>query len=313
MAAGAGSDRQGRISPGTGEESAATPSLSVVISTREPASHIYQHCQALLRQVQSVGGELIIISGAASDPAGPLQGVRVHSIPGGSVFDCRALAPSVAKADIVALTEDHCVIPPDWCARILRHFAEKPDLVLLGGAVDNGSTKRLEDLMNYWMTFAAYAPGQVIARHPAIAQYIFKKAAVGSALKGGELESSVLARFAAIPGAILIDPQLQVTHVQSHGFFNTFAVHYHNGRTGGGLLLRPNKKGAITLRKAVRWTVAGLRAHMRSAATAFATGQKSAVSMAAHLALIFPLVLAHGLGRIVGYLKGPGDSPRQLQ
>jgi len=263
--------------------------------------------------VQSVGGELIIISGAEAEPEASLPDVRVHSIPGGSVFDCRALAPSVARADIVALTEDHCLIPPGWCAKILRHFAEKPDLVLLGGAVKNGSTKRLEDLMNYWMTFAAYAPGQVVARFPGIAQYVFRKTAVGPILEPGELEARVASRFAAVPGAILIDPELQVTHVQSHGFFNTFAVHYHNGRTRGGFLARPNRRGPLTLYRAIRWTMRGLTGHLRTVATAFGKGRKSPLARAAHIALILPLVLAHGVGRVVGLLKGPGNSPSRLQ
>ena len=103
--------------------------------------------------------------------------------------------------------------------------------MLLGGAVGNGSTRRIEDRMNFWMTFATFSPGQVTAMHPCIAQFIVCASAIARPLKPGELESSVILTFEMVPGAVFVDPELVVWHHQSHAFWNhVFAAHFHNGR-----------------------------------------------------------------------------------
>jgi hypothetical protein len=145
----------------------ATPiKLSVVIATIDRPDAVLRGLRDLVRQVAAAQGELIIVSGASEPGSLTAPGVRVHSVSGASIFECRAQALRVASADIVALTEDHCIPAGDWCARILQNFADWPDLVLLGGAVANGSNVRIEDRMNYWMTFSTFAPGQVVSHHP---------------------------------------------------------------------------------------------------------------------------------------------------
>src|SRR5262245_17490697 len=117
--------------------------LSVVISTTEDIDQVAGNLGNLMAQVESVGGELMVVSGGNVSSANARAGMRVHHVPGGSVFDCRAEGFSLASGEIVAFTEDHCVQPDGWCERILRDFRERPDLVLLGGAIGNGSTRRI--------------------------------------------------------------------------------------------------------------------------------------------------------------------------
>ena len=292
--------------------SALAPSLSVVISTTDRVSEILRNVGALKRQAAAAGGELIVVSGAPDDDSTAPSDIRVHRMPGASVFDCRAAGVSLAAADIVALTEDHCVHADDWCARILEDFARNRDLVLLGGAVANGSTARIEDRMNYWMTFATFAPGQVTARHPCIAQFIVRKSALDLPLQRGTLESAIIQEFQKRPGAIRVDPELLVRHDQSHGFWNTFAVHFHNGRATGGLSSRRSGGRNPSTFKSLGWTWSDARAHMRRTAAAFRAGGKSRLSTAGYLLLILPLVVAHGAGEFVGYRAGPGKSPERL-
>lgn len=292
--------------------STASPSLSVVISTRDRVSEILSNIDGLKRQVAAVGGELIVVSGAPDDDDTTPADVRVRRLPEASVFDCRAAGVSLAAADIVALTEDHCVHPDDWCARILEDFARNRDLVLLGGAVANGSTARLEDRMNYWMTFATFAPGQVTARHPCIAQFAVRKSALELPLQPGALESAVIQKFQKRPGAILVDPKLEVRHDQSHGFWNTFAVHFHNGRATGGLSSRRPGGRNLSVFQSLGWAWSDSRAHLRRTAAAFRAGGKSRLATAGYLLLILPLVIAHGVGELVGYRTGPGKSAERL-
>jgi glycosyltransferase involved in cell wall biosynthesis len=290
------------------------PPLSVVVTTRDPWRDVLPGLKRLPSSVRELGGELILISGAegGEDFAGTIDGVRVHRMPGASIFQCRAAAPSLASSDIVALTEDHCVHGDDWCARIIENFANDPSLVLLGGAVENGSTKRIEDLMNFWTTFAPFSPGQVTARHPCVAHYAIRKSAMRMPLKPGELESTIIQTFEKIPGAVFVDPGLRVLHVQSHGFWNTFAVHYHNGRATAGFSARRRGNRNLSLLKSLRWTWSDTRAHLRRSGAAFMVGTKSATKTAGYLLLILPLVTAHAIGEFVGYRRGAGSSAERL-
>lgn len=293
-------------------EAAARPPLSVAIASKEPANAVVKNIGRLARQVAAIGGELIIVSGAAEAGGVMPHGVRFHSMAGSSVFACRAAALAIAAADIVALTEDHCIPADDWCERIQNNFAQHRDLVLLGGAVANESTERIEDRMNYWMTFATYAPGQVTARHPCVAQFIVKVSALGILPKSGELEDAIIEKFKKVAGAIRVDPELCVRHIQSHGLLNTFAVHFHNGRATGGFSSRRIGGGNLSLLASLMWAGSDARAHLRRTARAFKAGNRSAWSIAGYLLLILPLVFAHAIGEFVGYHRGPGASPERL-
>jgi hypothetical protein len=287
------------------------PALSVVVSTVDPASAVLPGLDALAKQAAAVGGELIVVSGAPHD-ADEAPGIRIHTVPGGSIFACRAAGLAVAAGDIVAFTEDHVVHPEDWCRRILDNFGQRPGLVLLGGAIANGSTRRIEDLMNYWMTFAVFAPGQVTAIHPCIAQFIVRASALPAALEPGQLENAVIQKYKKIPGAIYVDPALCVRHYQSHGFFGTFAAHYHNGRATGGYSSRRPGGRNLSAAAAFGWAATNARAHLLRTARAFIAGKKPLWSTASHLLLILPLVAAHALGEFTGYWRGPGGSPAHL-
>jgi glycosyltransferase involved in cell wall biosynthesis len=297
---------------GETSEPVARPSLTVVISTLEQPGDVTRNVQGLAKQVQAICGELIIVTGAPDDFSPPPEGIRVHRIPEATVFDCRLAALTIAAADIVAMTEDHCIHSDNWCARILENFSGRPNLALLGGAVSNGSTRRLQDLMNYWMTFATFAPGQVTAKHPCIAQFIVRLSAIEVPQKPGELESSIIEKVRGIPNAIYIDPELKVRHDQSRGFWNTFVAHFHNGRATAGFSTRRVRAKDHSLWKSLYWSLSDSRAHLRSTAGAFRSGNKPISSIAGYLVLISPLVAAHAVGEFVGYHSGPGRSAHLL-
>src|SRR5262245_7618996 len=191
------------------------------------------------------------------------------------------------------------------------HSKTRPDLVMLGGAVANGSNARIADRMNYWMTFAAYAPGQVTAQHPCISQLAVRTAVVGRALAPGELEGALIARWIEVAGAIEIDPAMIVLHVQSHGFWNTFAVHFHNGRATGGYSSRRGA-GAMQWRLALRLAGQSGLEHVRRTDAAFRKKGASPLSRGGFLLFIAPLLLCHMAGEVVGYRYGVGSSPERL-
>src|SRR4030095_7394388 len=51
--------------------------------------------------------------------------------------ELRAIAFSHATADVVAVIEDHCIVPEDWAEETLK--AHEAGYAAVGGAVENGS------------------------------------------------------------------------------------------------------------------------------------------------------------------------------
>jgi hypothetical protein len=168
-------------------------------------------------------------------------------------------------------------------------------------------------VMNFWMTFATFSPGQVTAKHPCISQFIVRASAIARPLKPGELESSVILTFENVPGAVFVDPELVVWHHQSHGFWRTFASHFHNGRATGGLSPRRTGRGVLSVGESFRWTWQDATEHVQRSREAFAAGNTTPLVRARRLMLILPLIVAHGAGAFIGYRHGPGGSAQQLR
>src|SRR5512141_45951 len=113
-----------------------SPALSVVVPTRlgwpgyEP---VFVHQR---REVESVGGELLVLDGSGR-PAPPAEvigpAVRWLSFPGESVLSLRAIGYPLASAPIVAVSEDHTRVPIGWAAAILECHTEHPEAAAAGG------------------------------------------------------------------------------------------------------------------------------------------------------------------------------------
>src|SRR5215218_7075223 len=74
-------------------------------------------------QVAAAGGEFIVADGSAAaqppsnDELAALSGgrqIRWLSMPGSSVFQLRFAGYRAARGEIVAVTEDHVYVEPDW-------------------------------------------------------------------------------------------------------------------------------------------------------------------------------------------------------
>ena len=122
----------------------------MVLATIEPWPDLAKCLAVLEPQVAAVGGEIIVGDGhgAALDAARVAASDRLSwiRIPGASVFELRARAVEAARGEIIALTEDHCIVGADWCAQILEAFRRNPDAMGVTGPVLNGSTDQPDRL-----------------------------------------------------------------------------------------------------------------------------------------------------------------------
>ena len=83
--------------------------------------------------------------------------VTVIPAPAGTTIpDLRAMAFEQAKADSVAVIEDHVIVPPGWAAQLLAAQARGEEVV--GGSVDNAATGRLVDWAAFLCEYSQLLP-----------------------------------------------------------------------------------------------------------------------------------------------------------
>jgi glucosyl-dolichyl phosphate glucuronosyltransferase len=119
-------------------------SISVVIATHNRASLLRATLDRLRTQAFAPGDEVIVVDNASTDATAEViteaaEGFTVplyrrHDLSPGKAPALNA-AISVARGDVLALTDDDVLVADDWIA-IIRRLFEDPSVALVGGRVD---------------------------------------------------------------------------------------------------------------------------------------------------------------------------------
>jgi hypothetical protein len=292
----------------------ASPQLSIVIPTIRGWPDARVALDPLLPQAERIGAELIVIDGSKRRPPTDLPPfVRWARKPGWSVFQLRAWGYGEAKGEIVAVTEDHCVPAADWCERILAAFREHPDAQAIGGAVENGADKTMSDWAAFFLTQAPYmaplehGPARVIAA-PVNVGY---KQAVLDRLAAAEGEGVIdFMEMSDDNRALFVtDDRIRVKHDLSKSFWEGSLAQFDNGRSIAGYR-RPN----MTRMDYVRMATVPIMPIYRTFRTIRRVMAKDAsrATLARSTPTIVWFQYCASVGELIGYLKGPGDSPTRL-
>ncbi len=284
--------------------------LSIVVGTTE-LEPVIGGCLARLIP-QAVGRSVEIIV-AYRHPLGlPKElsnqpAVKLIYLPGASIFELRAAGGNVANGEIIAFTEDHCLVAEDWCEVIVKAHQQKPRTAVIGGIMTNASTRHFVDIANFFLTFGLFtAPRNKARVYPAPAANIsFKRYAITKPLQTGDLEFVLNPQLCAA-GLSEIEDSMIVQHVQSRGFPNTCAAHFHNGRASAGMI--PFGLG-VRLYRLLRCVALPLQLSYRGAR---AMGQNKSHGILMTLPFFLSLAICHSAGEAVGLLAGAGKSPWKL-
>ena len=183
----------------------------------------------LVGQTLAAGGEVIVADGSGESPpsdddmaevGGPIVWL---SMPDASVFQLRLAAYRAARGDVIAVTEDHCFVAPDWIERILAAHASYPEAGVVGGAVLNGTDRKVVDWAAFFLTQGPLMPPLetgFAARVSGPANCSYKRRVLERL--GGDDEQGVI-DFLELPVALedeklVTDDSIRVLHHQSQGF-----------------------------------------------------------------------------------------------
>lgn len=307
--------------PGAGmirEEDAATIPLSIVIATTKAWPELEPCLEALHKQAQAVGAEVLVGDGHGeglpSDVTRRYPEVKWLKCPGRSVFFLRELAMTQARGEVVAVTEDHCTVTAEWCARVLQAHREHPEAAAIGGVVENGETTRLIDWANFLIVFGPFTAPIDTGRQRRIslqANVSYKRRVVPrNTSELGMMEFLFNRRLHEQGETLIADDRLVVFHNQTWGLWGTFRAHFHNGRSIAGFRLRNISWIERGVRLGGCWLLPAYLLWI-TVSPVIRKGRLLKPALAS-LPLIALVVTCHAAGEWVGYLFGPGNSPQHL-
>lgn len=290
------------------------PALSVVVPTRlgwpgyEP---VFSHQR---REVESVAGELLVADGSglpAPPPEALGRNVRWLSHPGESVLGLRAIGYALAKAPVVAVSEDHTRVPVGWAKAVLECHAEHPEAAAIGGSSVNGDATSYPE----WAAFmcghdrelaplGTARPVSVIG----VTNVSYKREALAylKPLPGIGVNDAVFQRDLARAGkTLLVDDRISCIHEQHMTARQATHLFFQAGRMGAG-----GRRQRMSVREAARIVITPAAPLILTARLGVWLAQRGYGRMRyiAELPIILWLYGARAVGELVGYARGPGQS-----
>ena len=296
------------------------PPLSIVIGTTEGWPYVERLLGTIRSDAELVGAEIVFTDGSGRPaPLRDVLGPNVRWLSSGStdIFTLFAEGIRAARGEIIATTEDHALPHPGWCAAILRAHAEHPEAAAIGGAIENGSRASLTDWGSYFITQGPHMAPLGNRRVPMTtneANVSYKRRVVEELDDNDGLGFMAILfnRQLAANGEILrVDDRIVVDHFETVGFKGTSVIHFHNGRVISGFL----RERGMTTDDWVRMAAAMLLPAWRTARAVrlgLAKGRLRRELLASAPVALW-LDYCGGVGHLVGYVTGVGDSRRHLR
>lgn len=144
-------------------ENTEKPKISVIVASYNSRSTIEKCLLSLLNQTTSHPYEVIVVD-SSHDGTGDLirrkfPAVRLHVFTDRKyVGTARNQGISLARGDIIALTDADCTVEENWIEAIVEaHLCSHP---AIGGAIANGNPENLVGWAAYFCEFSAWIPSQ---------------------------------------------------------------------------------------------------------------------------------------------------------
>jgi hypothetical protein len=294
----------------------ATPlALSVIVPITDAWSEVRLNVESVIESATRSDAEVLLIDGHGDGlPAELGAFVRCIVAPGADVFTMRAVGIGEARGVVIAITEDHCRVGPDWCEQVLEAHARRPGCDAISGAVVNGADERLRYRAHFLLTAAHCLPplGREVRGPLPIANFSLKRRALPEGETAvGWLEELLMPELVA-SGSVCNDDRVVAEHVQRLGLARTFAAHFHNGRSTAGIAFTvaaaPRADRAAWVRESLRLPRRTI-SQVRRAAREKPTYRREILTA---LPLIALLSATAAIGQVTGVLAGPGKSPLRL-
>ena len=292
----------------------ANPTLSLIVATTHGWDDYRGIFMTQRAAIEAVGGELIVGDSSGNPPptaadVGPA--VTWISAPGNGVFQLRTRSYPVARAQIVAHTEDHCVLDPDWARIALELHREFPDAAVIGAVIENGSTDALNDWANFFVGHVWDMPSVGQGRQVGAAGLTcvtYKRHAIEGMTSVGDMgvnEAYHQLELSKRGEKVLMDERLRCSHVQSGGVKRAVKRTWHAARAGAAM-----RRQKLNARSVLRIALTPVLPVWYSATIARQVLARKYHRRDALVSgpYIVGFLFVRAAAEVVGYVAGMGDS-----
>jgi hypothetical protein len=289
--------------------------LSVIVTCTQRWPEVGGCLDRLVPQARADDIEILVVDGSdrGLDPAAAEQ-VRWLRFPHRGVHELRLLGLLEARGDVLAITEDHCHVAPDWCERVLSAHAERPDAVAIAGPVMNGASSRFMDRASFFLVHARNVPehhGRPEDWFPPSGSNVsYKREQIlPVAQRPGDLELVVTPQLWS-QGLLELDENVIIAHSQSLSVAEHVVNHFHSGRAHAGLVAQ---RGAPAHRRAL---ARDAMAFPRRLLGGTLDVGRAVPRYRSEMRRVLPAMIALTMAAAAGYLAGtagPGSSVRRMR
>lgn len=295
------------------------PDLSVIVASINGVEYL-EHClTALSRQRGAEKAEVIVADCVGASVTQLVKrsfpSVKLISFDEKqSVPKLRAAALATANGRIIAITEDHCIPPTEWYESLLKAHETNPRPAI-GGAVDNGATKRIID----WAVFFCEYSNFISPVHNGVVHDLpgpnvsYKSEALAELkemIKEEYWETFVHGRLESEGKELWSDSSVSMIHKKHFRFGDFLSERFHYSRAFAGTRnesMSFPKRMAYLLASPLLPPILILRISQR-----VFSKKQHLLQFAMSMPYILTFMIAWAVGECVGYATGPGDSALYL-
>lgn len=283
--------------------------LSVVVPTGGDWGDLAEVVASLLPAVETLGVEVVAVSGCGGRPAAPVPGVRYLAEPEPDVFRGRAAAVAVATGDVVALVEDHQRVHPGWAPALLDAWRAHPNADALVHSMTTHADAGAWETALFIMTSGPFLAVDELPsdRLPVPGIVSFRRSLLGEAPMPGFMEYELLAGLQAQARIAMVDVPAPV-HVQPVGWRAPMLA-FHSARMFAGTRAAASVGRVPELRRMVR-DVRVVRWQTVAARRRTNAGALGALFVLCCTALLAMQVVGQSVGILT---RSTGSSARHLE
>lgn len=300
------------------------PDLSIIIASVNGWFYL-SHCLLALKQQQgSVIAEIIVVDRVGAEVTSALAvaypDVRCLSFsnrnpPPKTVADLRSAGIALAKGKIIAITEDHCIPPPNWYESIDQAHINN-DSPAIGGTVDNGATQSLTDWTAFFCEYSNFmspmlsgAVGDLPAPNVSYKASQLKK--ILHQLPMGYQETIVHNHFLSQGQRLWSDASISMIHRKHFTKSDFLKERYHYSRAFAGQRSQSFSVGKRLLYLLATTALLPPLILTRITLRVFKRRQHIGIFLIS-LPYLLVCALVWAFGECMGYASGPGSSELHL-
>jgi hypothetical protein len=293
------------------------PLLSVIIANVSGMPEIGWCLTALEKQQAGGTIEVIVVEPGGAESAQALQKQYpwAHLLP----LEFRLPIPEMRNAglecsqgEIVAILEDHEIVPPEWCQNVLAAHQTYPQAAVVAGPIENGCTESFTDWAAFFCEYCAFMPpvqsgfSRIIPGN----NIAYKRWALESSLaedrKSGFWETTLHPTLLQGGCQFRMEAGLAVSHQKHFGFWEYLWQRFYYSRYYASFITR-QRSLSFRLFRSVACTLLPALLMQRILSCGFSKHRfLKELLLSTPLLLVFTTIWA--VGEVVGYLLGEGNS-----